>query len=337
VTREHVLTELDRKVLTEIQSRFPVEARPYAALADRLGSTEAEVFERVERLRHLFVIRRLGATFDSLRLGYVSTLAAISSPAGRMTDAADILADHLDVTHVDLREDAYDLWFTVVAESRDGISEILEDIRRSTGASDVLDLPAERLFKIQLEFDYTGRPQAHSEAPPVVETSAIEKVDLSAEERELARFLQDDLPLALEPFTVVAEQLRVAGSEKDVAWVLATTRQWVASGLIRRLGAIVRHHNTGYIAHAMGVWACPGDRILEAGRAMAGVSEVSHCYQRPRMPQWPYDLYAMIHGTTREECQDVAAAIRDATGLGEPRLLFETREFKKTAMRFFEG
>ncbi|MDP2234226.1 MAG: Lrp/AsnC family transcriptional regulator, partial [Actinomycetota bacterium] len=240
-----------------------------------------------------------------------------------------------NVTHNYLREDHYNIWFTLIAPSDADIACILGEIAESTGIDDILDLPAIRLFKIKVDFDFTGERAARAEAPPVITPAETEVVELTDDERDLARLLQADLPSGEHPFAELAAELQRRGVDVDEAWVLERTRAWVDAGVSRRFGAALKHHQTGFSANAMGVWMCSEERVEEVGTVMASFKEVSHCYERPSLPQWPANLYTMIHGRSREECADVAERIREATGLEAPRLLYSTREFKKTSMCYF--
>ncbi|MDI6901105.1 MAG: hypothetical protein QMC79_05375 [Anaerosomatales bacterium] len=329
------LSELDRAVLTTIQAGFPVAARPYATLAEQLGSTEADVLASVKRLRAEGVIRRIGAIFDSHRLGYQSTLCAIAVPEERVEEVAALISEYHNVTHNYEREDRYNVWFTLIAPSRARIQAILDEIAERSGIDDILDLPAIRLFKIKVDFDFTGEREQRTAAPPVVKPAEVEPVHLSREERALARLLQADLPLVERPFAEIGRTLTECGYGVDEAWVLERTGEWVQARVIRRFGAAIKHHRTGFSANAMGVWSCPEERAEEVGGIMASFKEVSHCYQRPSAPTWPANMYTMIHGRSRDEVEAVAEAIRVATGLEAPRLLYSVREFKKSSMKYF--
>ena len=142
--------------------------------------------------------------------------------------------------------------------------------------------------------------------------------------------LQDDIPLSPRPFAVIGEALGMTEEE-----VLAKVNEWLRNGMIRRFGAMVRHQKLGYIANAMSAWDVPDERAEEAGRILAGADEVSHCYQRPRADGWNYNIFAMIHGATPEECYDVAAALAEKVGIDSYELLFSSREFKKVSMSYF--
>ncbi|MDO9556401.1 MAG: Lrp/AsnC family transcriptional regulator [Coriobacteriia bacterium] len=329
------LTELDRRVISTIQAAFPIKARPYAVLAEELGSTEVDVLTSVRRMKADGIIRRIGAMFDSHRLGYRSTLCAIAVPEERVEDVAALIGEYHNVTHNYEREDHYNVWFTLIAPSEGRIEVILDEIAEKTGIDDILDLPAIRLFKIKVDFDLTGEQEQRTEAPPIIKPAEIEPVHFNREEKALARLLQADLPLVERPFAEVARILLECGYDVDEQWVLERTAAWVDSRVIRRFGAAIRHHRTGFSANAMGVWSCLEERVEEVGQIMASFNEVSHCYERPTAPTWPANLYTMIHGRTREEVGAVAESIRGATGLEAPRLLYSVREFKKASMKYF--
>jgi DNA-binding Lrp family transcriptional regulator len=329
------LSELDKRVLTEIQAGFPIVTRPYADLALQLGVAELDVFEAVRGLRAAGVIRRVGAIFDSARLGYRSTLCAIAAPPERIDAVAAVISAYPNVTHNYERQDRYSVWFTVIAESQARVEEILSEIAAQTGIDDILDLPAIRLFKIRVDFDLTGEREP-AEVPKMTKPAEAEVVALTDAEKALVRLLQDDLPQVEAPFAAITHALREQGVDVDEARVLERTRAWVDAGVIRRFGAAIKHHKTGFASNAMGVWDCPDEVELErVGAIMAGFPEVSHCYQRPRRVTWPHDLYTMIHGRSRAECEDTAERIRIAAGLPQARLLYSVREFKKSSMRYF--
>lgn len=154
---------------------------------------------------------------------------------------------------------------------------------------------------------------------------------LSEQDKQIVRAVQKGLPLVGRPFQAMAEQLELSEAE-----LLARIRGMCADGRIRRFGAVVRHRELGFVANAMVVWDVPDEQVAAQGQIMAGFPEVSHCYQRPRRPGWPYNLFTMIHGRSREYCAAVAARISQATGLTDYRLLFSTAELKKSSMRYFE-
>jgi len=143
---------------------------------------------------------------------------------------------------------------------------------------------------------------------------------------EIIKALQGGLPLSDEPFLEAAQKAGVPQDE-----LLAQLRAWKDDGTIRRFGAMVRHHPAGYSVNAMGVWNVPDDRVEEFGRTAAASGAVSHCYQRPRFAGFRHNLYTMIHGKSREDCEEAARQISEQTGIADYELLYTTREFKKAS------
>jgi len=152
----------------------------------------------------------------------------------------------------------------------------------------------------------------------------------SQQEQELVRLLQDDIPITSAPFAEIGAAVGMSEDE-----VLHKVREWLDDGTIRRFGAMVRHQRLGYKANAMSAWDVPDDRAEEVGLMLADASEVSHCYQRPRAEGWNYNMFAMIHAATPEECHEIAAALAGRIGIREYELLFSSREFKKISMTYF--
>ena len=148
-------------------------------------------------------------------------------------------------------------------------------------------------------------------------------------DKQLVRALQEDIPLSPRPFDEVASQLGL-----PVSAVVEKIRTWKAAGVIRRLAAVVRHHQMGYTANGMAVFSAPADRIDEWGKRLAQCPQVSHCYSRPPLGDFPYTLFAMFHGQSPEEVRGLVA--QAAADLGAAHdVLFSHKEFKKVSMRYF--
>lgn len=146
------LTKLERKVLEVIQQKFPIAPHPYEELGRRLGVTEDEAFDAVQALCKKGIIRRLGGSFDSRKVGYKSTLVALSVPKDRLDEVVAIVNGYPGVTHNYEREGKYNVWFTLIAESEEAIERTIEEIKSRAGVS-ALNLPATHLFKIKVDFD----------------------------------------------------------------------------------------------------------------------------------------------------------------------------------------
>ena len=153
---------------------------------------------------------------------------------------------------------------------------------------------------------------------------------LSDKDKELVRILQEDIPVIPRPFREIGRRI---GMTEDQ--VLRKIAEWKEDGTLRRFVSVVQHRKLGFRANAMGAWRVPPDRVEEVGRTMASFPEVSHCYERATAPGWTYNLFTMIHGETEDDCECVAQEISTRTAITEYRLLYSTKEWKKTSMRYF--
>jgi DNA-binding Lrp family transcriptional regulator len=146
------IDDIDRDILNRIQSGFPITTRPYRTIAEDLGLSESEVLKRISRLKASGIIRRIGGNFTPEKLGFVSTLCAAKVPEEKIKQFAEVVNQYPGVTHNYRRENTYNIWFTFIAPSMDEINANLKQIAAETGVSDILNLPATRVFKIKAEF-----------------------------------------------------------------------------------------------------------------------------------------------------------------------------------------
>jgi DNA-binding Lrp family transcriptional regulator len=146
------IDDIDRDILNQIQSDFPITSRPYRSIADDLGLTEEEVLKRVYRLKESGIIRRIGGNFTPDKLGFVSTLCAAKVPKEKINQFAEVVNRYPGVTHNYRRENKYNIWFTFIAPSMEEINISLKQITAESGVADILNLPATRVFKIKAEF-----------------------------------------------------------------------------------------------------------------------------------------------------------------------------------------
>jgi len=147
------MNKTDRKILNEIQSGFPITSRPYQELGKRLNLTEAEVMAAVRRMKEAGVIRRIGGNFHSSKLDFVSTLCAAKVPEEKIDLFVEAVNQYSGVTHNYLRSNTYNIWFTFIAEDMDVIEKSLDEISKKTGVTEILNLPAEKMFKIKVDFE----------------------------------------------------------------------------------------------------------------------------------------------------------------------------------------
>mgnify|MGYP000991182050 CR=1 FL=1 len=149
-------------------------------------------------------------------------------------------------------------------------------------------------------------------------------------DRKITRAMQGDFPLVEEPYKEIAAKVGIGEEE-----LLLRLRRFKENGQIRKMGAVLRHREVGFTANSLCVWNVPDERVDEVARRMAEHPRVSHCYDRNREADWKYNLYTMIHGYSREECENIAAELAAATGIDNRRMLYTKREWKKTSMLYF--
>ncbi len=148
------MDEIDKQILKEIQGNFPLTSHPFQVLGEKFGLCEEEVEERINRLKKDKIISRIGASFNSKKVGYKSTLIAMKVSPSSLEKVANLVSQYPQVTHNYERDDNYNLWFTLIAPSQEEIERILEEIRSETGIEEILNLPAVNLFKINVQFRF---------------------------------------------------------------------------------------------------------------------------------------------------------------------------------------
>jgi DNA-binding Lrp family transcriptional regulator len=339
-------------LLVALQRGIPIVRRPFAELGETLELSEAEVLGTLRALFDENRVRRFGAVFDVRRLGYLSALCAVDVPQAEVETRAAALTPYTGITHSYVRGwppelprdtpgagggvHVPNLWFTLAR--LDGLfQQEMAEIEAAMAPHRILVLPAIRRFKIDVVFDPSRRNRA--EVFPGIEKRAITPDvtgedlsfrDFSARDKAIVRAMQGNLLLSATPFDEVAAQL---GCDMDE--LMHTLRDWAATGILRRIGVILRHRTMSFKANAMCVWKVPADRALEAGRMLASFPQVTHCYQRPRDPDFDFDLYAMIHTAAWPTTIELFGELQHAAGLANGRVLCSLREFKKSSPKYF--
>src|SRR3954454_22024876 len=327
------MDDLDRRLLNRIQSDFPLVARPYAELGQSLGLSEDEVVERMRALKAGRIVRQVSAIFDTKSLGYKSSLVAMRVDPDRITEAARFINEHPGVTHNYERNHEYNLWFTIAVPPTSDLEAVVQRIHELTRAEVTRVMYTLRLFKIGVNLDMTGqRPPDAIAAPEYQEQDRVRARDFTVSDLDKAviRELQEDLPIEPQPFKALAE--RVGLDEEELFEVARSLQE---RGFMRRMAAILYHRRAGFRSNGMGVWAVPEDDVVRVGEEMGSFANVSHCYRRPTYPDWPYNIFTMVHGQSMEQCEEVLRAISKKTGVTEYISLYSTREYKKTRTQFY--
>jgi len=326
------LDDLDRKLLNLMQGSFPLEPRPYAAVAAAAEVTELQVLNRVQRLLDERIIRQVTPIYDTRALGYGSMLVAAKVDPENPWQAAKIVNSHPGVSHNYLRNHDFNMWFTLAVEpdSSLGLDGTLDVLQRLTGAESIRQLPTLKLFKIRMDLEMEGGTKALTSEGVAVEPVDLEPVAYDELDRDVIRATQGDMPVISEPYAPAAERLGI-----DTGVLLEHMRGMRERGLLRRVAAILYHRRAGFSANGMGVWKVAADQISELGPRMASFRGISHCYERPIYEDWPYSVFTMAHGRSKEECDAVLDAIAEQTGIHERATLYSSTEFKKIRLLYF--
>jgi DNA-binding Lrp family transcriptional regulator len=315
--------DITRPLLHKLQYEFPLVWDPFGEMARRLRTTPEKVLGRVSELLADGTIRRLGPTFDLRTLGFASTLVMGRVAPGDVDAAAEAVNRFEEVTHNYLRSHEWNLWFTVIARTEERVEEILADVRRNVPGGIFHSVPATRIFKISARFSQgpgqAGEPYRVRE--PVV---------LPPDEVRLAGVLQQGLSVAERPFRIAAAEAGMSEGE-----VLAVLARWLERGVLRWFGAVLRHTRVGFAVNAMCTFVVKDEALEEAGRICVETGAVTHCYARRTPPGWPFNFYAMVHGTEKAQIEEVARRLGDIPGVGDWVILYSERELKKTSKRYF--
>jgi siroheme decarboxylase len=328
------LDETDKRLLNALQSRFPLDPRPFAAVAREAGLDEREALERSAQLLRDRIIREITPIFDTTALGYSSMLVAARVDAERPHRAAHIINEHPGVSHNYLRNHDFNLWFTIATapDSKLGLDGTLEALRERSGAESMRKLPTLTMFKISMNLEMEGGTDKLAAPVEAVEPVPRDPVPIDDFDVAVIRALQGPMEVRPDAYAPAAERLGVTERR-----LLDHLGEMVDRKVLRRVAAILFHRRAGFSANGMGVWKVPEDRIMALGPRMAAVRGVSHCYRRPTYPDWPYSVFTMAHGRSKEECDAVLDGVAAVCELGgdDRSTLYSSTEYKKVRLHYF--
>lgn len=346
------LTQLQQDIVNNFQKGFPLCSSPYFAIAQRLNSsneqlkenekiTELSVFNALAELDSLGVTSRIGPVFDHKKAG-ASTLAALAVKEEELDKIASIVNQFEQVNHNYARgshfnKTNYNLWFVVTASDPIALNNTLTRIELLTGLK-VLILPMEASYHIDLAFsiNVTGKVSSKVNDDFSVDVMDIQAQSLSEMEKsQLRKLIETGLPKQLKPYQHLAQTLDCTEQQ-----VIAQLTNWQQTGLIRRFGLVVKHRKIGYIANAMVVWNIDSKEVDTIAAKLAKREEVSLCYRRPRrLPDWPYNLFCMIHGTDKDfVLQQIEELTRELSLSSiEKDILFSYKAYKQKGASYHKG
>ncbi len=329
------LDETDKRLMNLLQSSFPIDPEPFALVAAEAELELEDVLARTQRLLDGRIIREITPIFDTRALGYESMLVAAKVDGEHPQRAAQIVNSHPGVSHNYLRTHDFNLWFTIATppDSELGLHGTLEVLMRETGAESMRELPTLTLFKINMNLEMEKGTEALAAA--AVEAAPPRELDAQPydeEDKALIKALQGPMAAVERPYDEAAAELGISTEA-----LLERLRSLVDRKILRRVAAILYHRRAGFSANGMGVWKVPDEQIMEVGARMASFRGVSHCYQRPTYEDWPYSVFTMAHGRSKEECDAVLDSIAEDCGIGPDgrATLYSSTEYKKIRLHYF--
>lgn len=321
---------ITRKLISLLQVDFPLTATPFATMAERLGISETDVIRHIHELKQQDVIRLIGPVLEGRKLGYQTTLVAMSVPAQKLKRAEQIITAHPSVSHAYEREHRFNLWITFSAAAASDMDGEIDRLSAAAGSDETLSLPAIRVFKIGAFFGMGSEDDEDEDTIPGKMSKELPGiVSLTAQEKLVLNILQQDLPLIHMPFTGMAKSAGMPTAD-----FLSICISLLERGILRRYSASINHRKAGYRANAMTCWQAPASKIEKYGNIMAKFKQISHCYERRTYPSWPYNLYTMVHARSHEVCLNLIKEIATSYRLNNYLVLFSTREFKKTRIKY---
>ena len=316
------------KILYEMQKNFPLTKRPFADIANKLDISEDEVIDIIKKEKDNGIIRQTSAIFDTKRLGYKSSLVAFEVDKNGINKAVEILNSHPGISHNYERNHLFNIWFTlaVPSDSLLGLEKTVEILAKACEAKEFILLPTLKLFKIAVKLDTTGKAQKKEK----VAKKRYKDIKLTDLHKKVIALAQEDISVVKEPFFDMINKLGI-----DYETFFGILSELKAGGYMRRFATILNHRKAGFNANAMVVWDIDENVAEEMGEKLASFSAVSHCYLRPKFPNWKYNIFSMVHGKTKEETDSIVKEMEKEIKFNENRYLYSSREFKKIRVKYY--
>ena len=276
-----MMDEKDREIIQLLQDKFPLVSEPYKEIGDKIWMDEVSVISRIAKMIQDGAIRHFGPFFDSKKLGYIGCLAAVNVPDDRVEAVAAVINKFDEVTHNYLRDGVPNLWFTVIAQSAERRENICRNKKGSANRRNI---------------DFSSKKNLQGSCQSIGVKHGFKNKKVLSE-------LQDGFKLETKPFTRIAKELNTTEEE-----VIDIIKDSLNSGIVRRIGLAVRPEKIGFEENALIAWQVSQDKIEEVGEDLAKVNEISHCYERDCPPNWPYNLFTMVHA---KSAQDLERLIED--------------------------
>ena len=316
------------EILSRIQKKFPLVAKPFKVIAEELNISEEEVLKILNKEKEANIIRQTSAIFDTKRLGYKSSLVAFKVAPEDIDAAVEVINAHPGVSHNYERNHDFNIWFTMAVSPNSilGLDKTIEILAKLTKAQDYIMLPTLKLFKINVKLNTTGKDEKKEKVKKVVHSD----IEMTPLHHAVVQRVQHDIKFVSEPFKDLVEELEI-----DYEQFFSILAELQDAGVMRRFASILNHRKAGFNANAMVVWDVDEQEGEAIGEKAAAFSAVSHCYLRPKYANWPYNLFTMVHGKTTEETNGIIEEMSQEIDSSSHMPLYSSREFKKVRIEYF--
>lgn len=322
------MDKLSRQFINRFQGGLPIVEHPYSSMASVLHSDESTLIATIKDLLEKGYLSRFGPLYNSSCMGGGLSLAALSASEEEFDRIAELVNGFAEIAHNYRREHELNMWFVIATETPQEVQKTIDRIEYLSGLA-VYNFPKIQEFYLGLwlSLDEDGGVTTRSiDIPTLYKKTVIDGLD-----RKIIQATQQGLPLESSPFGEIAVRC-----DCDTQTVIKRLKRMLDNGVIRRIGAVPNHYKLGLRSNGMSVWNIPGARLNILGKKIGKLDFVSHCYERPRyLPLWPYNLFAMVHGNSRDEVNQKVDQIAELVGsdCDQHEVLFSTRVLKKSGMR----
>jgi len=321
-----MMNEIDKILLEELQSDFPLVSQPFKQTGESCNISEEEVIERINQYKSNGLIRDLAPVINANRIGYKNTLVAVQVDEKSIDEVASKINTHPGVSHNYLRDYKYNVWFTLAVKKEIDFETEIKNILNSTSVTNYLILPSIHTFKIAVNFRFTDKKYHHSNEQVRHPKTDINLSDI---EKQIINELQACLDIIPQPWKAIADSLSIPESQ-----LFDSINHLKEAGVIRRISVAMRHRNVGFTSNAMTCFNIPEDKITEDGEKVAKYVQVTHCYHRQAHPDWKYPLFAMIHARSKEEGDAIISSIAHDINCDDYIVLYSPKELKKERVKY---
>ena len=324
------MDEKDRLLLTYLQHGLPLTPRPFSVWAAKLGTDNADLLVRIQRLKKEGTFGGIQAVLDVRSFCYQSAWVAVRIDAEDVRSRTEVLWQHPGVIYGCEREHEFNVWFFIAAPADHDLELHVRCLQKISGAGEVLFLPVRKIFKGTDLLSSLNTDTFSTMNERFEKRQTVRAPDFTTEEIGMIRQLQEPFPLTDEPYQRIAADLGITEAQ-----ALERMKALVAKGCLRRIGSFPKPSAQAPESRTLVVWQIPEEKLERSGSEIAAFREVLYADRRPVYPEFPYSLYTMIGAGTPAELELITRRIQDRIGKWPHRVMMTVREFKKERIKYF--